>query len=83
MFWQKSADLIGNFNALKPFLHQMMMFSSVSCHSTAVRFFLIRKFINQTRRAQKSPSDREELIWMYGGIYVYDYMVRYLPWEKS
>ena len=55
MFWQKSADLICNFNALKPFLHQMMVFSSVSCHSTAICFFLIRKFINQTRRAQKKP----------------------------
>ena len=58
----KSADLIGNFKAFEPFLHQMMMFSSVSCHSTAVRFFLIRKFINQTRRAQKSPSNKEGLM---------------------
>ena len=42
MFWRKSAGLMYKFNAFEPFLHQMMMFSSVSCYSTAVRFFLIR-----------------------------------------
>lgn len=55
MFWRESADLIGNFKSFEPFLHQMMMFLPIKCHSNAIRFFLIRKFINQTLMAQKKP----------------------------
>ncbi len=55
MFWRESADLIGNFKSFEPFLHQMMIFLPIKCHSNAIRFFLIRKFINQTLMAQKKP----------------------------